>query len=203
MKLIAFIILGVFFCFNLDSHAQTDTTGVWVGYEIINGDTLLMALTPEASVIAYSDKNYRESYKYKLALRRIKKVYPYAMLASEMYKDYTEKINDFDKNRQRKKYLKSEEKALKEKFEGKIRDITIKEGIILVKLIDRETSHTSYQVLKELKGGGSAFLWQGIARIFDSSLKHEYDPHGDDWMIEEIVQRIRQGEVSVDDMTMN
>ena len=183
--------------------AQTDTSGVWVGYLIENGDTLLVSVTPEANIISYSDSNYRESRKYKKALRRVKKVYPYAMLASYMYEDYMVKIDGFEKNKDRRKYLKEEEKALKEKFEGKIREITVQEGVILVKLIDRQTSHTSYEVLKEIRGGGSAFLWQSVARIFSSSLKHQYDPTGDDWMIEEIVQRIRTGDVAVSELNIS
>jgi hypothetical protein len=113
------------------------------------------------------------------------------------------KIDEFEKNKERRKYLKEEEKALKEKFEGKIREITVQEGVILVKLIDRQTSHTSYEVLKEIRGGGSAFLWQSVARIFSSSLKHQYDPTGDDWMIEEIVQRIRTGDVAVSELNIS
>tara|TARA_B100000768_G_scaffold58711_1_gene56798 strand:+ start:24718 stop:25278 length:561 start_codon:yes stop_codon:yes gene_type:complete len=183
--------------------SQTDTSGVWVGYLIENGDTILVSVTPEANIISYSDSNYRESRKYKKALKRVKKVYPYAMLASYMYEDYMFKIDDFDNNRDRRKYLKEEEKALKQKFEGKIREITVQEGIILVKIIDRQTSQTSYEVLKEIRGGGSALLWQGVARIFNSSLKHQYEPNGDDWMIEEIVQRIRTGEVAVSELNIS
>jgi hypothetical protein len=183
--------------------SQTDTSGVWVGYLIENGDTLLVSVTPEANIISYSDSNYRESRKYKKALKRVKKVYPYAMLASYLYEDYMVQTHDFENNRDRKKYLKEEEKALKQKFEGKIREITVQEGIILVKIIDRQTSQTSYEVIKEIKGGGSALLWQGVARIFNSSLKHQYEPNGDDWMIEEIVQRIRTGEVSVSELNIS
>ena len=203
MQSLKFILFIFFIVVGYDGMSQTDTSGVWVGYLIENGDTLLVSVTPEANIISYSDSNYRESRKYKKALRRVKKVYPYAMLASCMYEDYMVKIDEFEKNKDRRKYLKEEEKALKEKFEGKIREITVQEGVILVKLIDRQTNHTSYEVLKEIRGGGSAFLWQSVARIFSSSLKHQYDPTGDDWMIEEIVQRIRTGDVAVSELNIS
>jgi hypothetical protein len=203
MQSFKFILFIFFILTGYNGMAQTDTSGVWVGYLIENGDTLLVSVTPEANIISYSDANYRESRNYKKALRRVKKVYPYAMLASYMYEDYMIKIDEFEKNKERRKYLKEEEKALKEKFEGKIREITVQEGVILVKLIDRQTSHTSYEVLKEIRGGGSAFLWQSVARIFSSSLKHQYDPTGDDWMIEEIVQRIRTGDVAVSELNIS
>ncbi|TFH22950.1 MAG: DUF4294 domain-containing protein, partial [Bacteroidia bacterium] len=71
--------------------------------------------------------------------------------------------------------------------------LTVTQGIILVKLIDRETGRSSYLVIKELKGSITAFFWQGIARIFGNNLKAEYDPEGDDRVIEDIVRGIEAG----------
>ena len=71
--------------------------------------------------------------------------------------------------------------------------MTISEGRILIKLIDRETEHTSYELIKDLKGGLSAFFWQGIAKIFGNNLKDEYDPATEDRMIEEIIIFIEAG----------
>jgi len=201
MRFCFFILLALIAQKSISQEASD--SGIWVGCIIENGDTILVSYTSEVPIVAYRDTEFRKSNKYKITLRRVKKVYPYAMLASEMYDEYLDKIEEFDSKRDKKKYLKKEEKGLKERFEGKVRDITIKEGIILVKLIDRQTKHTSYQVVQELKGNGSAFLWQGIARIFSSSLKHEYDPEGDDWMIEDIVQRIMSGEIAVNSLANN
>ena len=74
-----------------------------------------------------------------------------------------------------------------------VKKLTITQGIILVKLIDRETGHTSYEVIKDLKGGFTAFFWQGIARIFGNNLKAEYNPDGEDAKIEDIVRGIESG----------
>ena len=78
-------------------------------------------------------------------------------------------------------------------FEKQVRKLTITQGIILVKLIDRETGRSSYQVIRELKGNITAFFWQGIARIFGNNLKAEYDPGGADKVIEDIVKGIEAG----------
>ena len=78
-------------------------------------------------------------------------------------------------------------------FEKEVKKLTISQGIILVKLIDRETGRTSYQVIKELKGGFTAFFWQGLARIFGNNLKAEYDPVDKDRVIEDIVMGIEAG----------
>ena len=84
-------------------------------------------------------------------------------------------------------------KKLQSEFEGELKKLTIKQGIILVKLIDRETGNTSYELVKQLRGSFSAFLWQSLARLFGSNLKLEYDPYGEDKLIEEIVVMIEQG----------
>jgi len=65
----------------------------------------------------------------------------------------------------------------------------------LLKLIDRETEKSGYVVLKELRGGVRAFFYQGFAKLWGYNLKTEYDPAGEDWMIEYIVQRIERGEL--------
>jgi len=78
-------------------------------------------------------------------------------------------------------------------FEREVKRLTVTQGIILVKLIDRETGRTSYQVIQELKGRLTAFFWQGIARIFGNNLKAEYDPVDRDRIIEDIVQGIEAG----------
>jgi len=75
----------------------------------------------------------------------------------------------------------------KTEFEKDIRDLTYTQGKILVKLIDRETGKTSYQIIKDFRGSIQAVFWQTLARIFDGNLKLEYDPFGDDKDIEEIV----------------
>jgi pyruvate dehydrogenase complex dehydrogenase (E1) component len=74
-----------------------------------------------------------------------------------------------------------------------LRKLTFSQGRLLIKLIDRETGDTSYKLIKELKGGFSAFMWQSVARIFGSNLKSEYEMEGDDAMIERIIIMIDNG----------
>jgi len=71
--------------------------------------------------------------------------------------------------------------------------MTFSEGRILIKLVDRQTGKTSYELVQQLRGNLSAVLWQSVARVFSTSLKYEYDKDGDDKWIEEIVARIENG----------
>ena len=72
--------------------------------------------------------------------------------------------------------MKKAEKELKKQFEKDLQDLTITQGRILIRLRDRETSNTTYKIVKQLRGGFSAFMWQSLAVLFNSSLKSQYDP---------------------------
>lgn len=87
-------------------------------------------------------------------------------------------------------------------FGTELKKLTITQGRILLKLIDRETGDTSYELLKELRGSISAVFWQTIARIFGSDLKSQYDPKGDDFLIERVVKLIETGQIKLDRETL-
>ena len=87
------------------------------------------------------------------------------------------------------------EKELVGQFEKDIKNLTFTQGHILLKLIDRETGNSSYQLIKDMRGNLSASLWQSLARVFSTDLKAKYDPDGDDKQVEEIVLLIERGEI--------
>ena len=163
---------------------------------VVDGDTIPMFRFPVVYVrppLVF--KNKREKRQYGRLKRYVVKVYPYAEVAGEMLKDFDDTLRTIKSEKKRKKYLESVEEELKAEFEGELKNLTIKQGIILVKLIDRETGNTSYELIKSLRGSFSAFLWQSLARLFGQNLKLEYDPDGEDYLIEEIVQQIESGEI--------
>lgn len=163
---------------------------------IYKGDTIPMLdlkMVPIYPPIEF--KNKREERKYDRLHRYVVKVYPYAEVAGEMLRYFDDTLQSFKTEHAKKRYLKSVEEQLKEEFGDELKKLTIKQGIILVKLIDRETGNTSYELIKQLRGSFSAFIWQSLARLFGSNLKLEYDPYGEDYMIEDIVLRIESGEI--------
>ena len=123
----------------------------------------------------------------------LKKAYPYAQIAGVKLKELDDHLVTLDSEKEQKDYIDQAEKEIMDQFEKEVKKLTVTQGIILVKLIDRETGRTSYQVIKELKGGITAFFWQGIARIFGNNLKTEYDPVDQDRIIEDIVLGIEAG----------
>ena len=197
MVRIVLIIGFVFaFCsaFSQDPN-QLPGKGFLVPTKIINGDTLPYFNLREVIVLPPREfHSKREFLKYAKLVKNIKKVLPYAKIArTKLYLIQTE-VEKLPTEELRKEFLKRAEKSLKDDFEEEITNLTMTQGRLLIKLIDRETGNTSYALIKELKGSFNAFLYQSVARLFGENLKDEYDPKGDDKLVEEIVVRIENGE---------
>jgi hypothetical protein len=135
----------------------------------------------------------RQQHQYTVLEMKVRKVYPMAKVAALKVAEYNRIYSNFKTERERKAYVKQAEKELFRDFEGEIRHMTMSEGRILIKLIDRETSQTSFEIIKEFKGGFNAFFWQAIAKIFGHDLKSQYDAQNEDQMIEYIVMQIDMG----------
>lgn len=178
------------------SFAQQETYAQpWTVY---NGDTIQYYSLPMVDIVDYVSANAKKEVKDYLKLRRnVVKVYPYAKLAAAELKFINDSMANIPNERARKKFVKQREDALKAKFEAELKKLTLTQGRILIKLIDRETGNTSYALVKELRGNLSAFFWQGLAKFFGSSLKTEYDAEGEDAAIEHICRAIERGELSV------
>lgn len=180
---------------SLTAQSVTDSVNVLESV-VIDGDTIPMFHIKAIEVWSPREfKNKREERKYGRLQRYVVKVYPYAKIAGEMLKYFDDTLKSFKTEFGKKRYLKKVEEQLKAEFGNELKKLTIMQGIILVKLIDRETGNTSYELIKQFRGSFSAFIWQSLARLFGSNLKLEYDPYGEDQLIEEIVQRIESGQI--------
>ena len=168
--------------------------GVPVYGRVVNGDTIIISNITEATIQAKEKiDSKRELRQYRQLIYNVKKVYPYARIAGEIFKEVEYNMANMETEKQRKEYIKQVEKDLKDRFEGELMKLTITQGRILIKLIDRETSHTSYDLVRDLRGSFQAVFWQTLARLFGSSLKSTYDPYGEDMLIEEILIMIDYG----------
>jgi hypothetical protein len=178
-------------CVNLFAQDTKDTIMVKA---IISGtDTIPFAYLPSVNV--YSNrifKNKRQQVKYTKLRRDVLKVWPYAKIAGEKFNQLEKELSMTNDQRVQKALVSKTEKEIKEKFEDELKNLTITQGKILIKLIDRQTGNTSYAVLQDLKGNLSAFFWQQLARLFGSNLKAHYDPinNEEDIEIEKIIKSI-------------
>ena len=158
---------------------------------IVDGDTIPYIDLPTINIYAARMfKSKREQIKYTKLRRDVTKVWPYAKLAGEMFDKLDRELKMTKDKRVQQALVDKTEKEIKEKFEDELKKLTITQGRILIKLIDRQTGNTSYEVVQDLKGRFSAFFWQSLARLFGSNLKAHYDPYGEDAEIEKIVKSI-------------
>lgn len=130
---------------------------------------------------------------YTLLEYKVKKVYPIAKMAAIKLAEYNRVYSSFKTERERREYVKAVEKALFAEYEEEFKRMKVSEGRILIKLLDRETGSSSYEIIKEFKGGFPAFFWQSVAKLFGHDLKAQYDPQTEDRWIEYIVMEIDLG----------
>jgi len=202
VKLIIAIL--VFFIYVADSTGQIDSlkqrTDSLPGKSYLlqkvnrDGVTLPEVEIKEVTVYAHPQFPRKSDFrKYERLVYNLKKVYPYALIVRNRLSKVDEELSNIRSDKERKDYLKKVEKDVFANYEGDIRDMTITQGRLLIKLIDRETQNTSYVLIKDYRGKLAAAFWQGIARIFGSNLKEEYDPYGEDSLIETIILEIDAG----------
>ncbi len=203
MKLSAVYIVLIFTLFSKVSLAQEmekiDTLIV-TRTVIVDGDTIPNVSIEEVIIFPrlIFKNRYRER-KYRKLVRDVKKAYPYAKLAKDKLVAMESEFVKLETEKEKNKYIKTVEKQLMNEFGTELKKLTVTQGRILLKLIDRETGNTSYELVKELRGTISAVLWQTIARLFGSDLKAQYDPKGDDKLIERVVKLIEYGQIKVED----
>lgn len=179
----------------LGTHLNAQTV---VPATVDNGDTIAYIKLEPVQVHQRRTWKSRKRYNQYLRLqKKVVKVYPFARLASQKLEEYAEELANVESDKEKRKFYKQIEREIKAEYEGELRNLTVSEGRILIKLLDRETGNTSYDLVEELRGKFSAFFWQSAARIFGHNLKSQYDPLGADKEIEFIVQRIERGEILI------
>lgn len=162
--------------------------------ELSGRDTIPHVDLPEVGVFPPRVfKNKSEEQQYWRLVMRVKKVLPYAKEAAALYKKYEREVPADSRNRDRRVYVRKAEEELMRKYGPVMKKMSINDGKILIKLIDRETQHASYEIIQDVKGSVPAIFWQGVARVFGNNLKTKYDPYGEDRQIEIIIHYIEMG----------
>lgn len=157
--------------------------------ELNDADTMAMIYLPPVTVFARK-KDFR---RYQRIVNAVKKVYPYAKDAGQYMATLETELSKLTTQRERDRFTKQMEKEIVKKYSPVLENMTRTEGKILIKLIDRETKKTSYEILKEFRGGFSAGFWNTIAKLFKTDLKEGYDAEGEDSYIEEIIKYYEAG----------
>ena len=178
-------------------QSRRPVTGTPMYFELDEkGDTVFMETLDPVWIFPKGrrmrDGDWRKYYKL---VYNFNKVYPYAKLGSELITTVDAELEFKNMNRiQKEKYLASVQKQLLKDFEKSIRGMSISQGQLLVRLIDREIGKTSYSIIKDYRSGIAAGFWQGVAKLFKQDLKNRYDPSGEDKNTEQLVQIWEEGQ---------
>lgn len=195
MKITHLII--IFFTILLSVKGQQpELHGTIALARIEDGDTLIIMNLPTVEIFGTMIFESKKAAKrYGRLVYNVRKAYPFARLAGIKLQEYSEILLATEDEKERKKIMKQAEDELMAEYGDDLKDLTFTQGKILLKLVDRETGNTSYDIVQDLRGKFTAFFWQSFARIFGYNLKVHYDPEGEDKDIEEIVRLIETGQL--------
>lgn len=186
-RIICLILLSLFFANALKGREQI-TTAVSPMQ-----DSLPHILLKEVKVTRNTKNNAyykRQNRRHQRLEYNVRKVYPYACIASRKIEEIDRRIRQVSRPKERRKIIRQEYGELMKTFKKPLMKLSITQGRILIRLIYRETHNSAFAHIREYKGSVNAYFWQSIALLFGNNLKADYDPHGKDAGIEEIVQTI-------------
>ena len=192
-------VLLAFLCSLMMQAQQIDTLSMTtesnsplLGQLVVDGDTVPWSVLDEMLFVAKPTlSDFQARRNYYMLMKKVGRVYPYVREAALRMDSVNLQLEGIDRRRQRRKYTKSYQKYLEERFEPELRKLTRSEGQILSKLIYRETHTSAYEIIKTYRNGLSARFWSMTAWWYDIDLKRPYDPENDaeDRLIENILLR--------------
>jgi hypothetical protein len=197
-----FIIFAVFktvdFCAqtNADDLSLVPESHFRCRAEIVEGDTVpvfdLNTVYVYTNFVFSTPRQYEQWTRTK---QNVKIVYPYAILAAAKLREYDKALEKIKDKHMRKAFLKVCEKDLRKEFEDELKQLSVTQGKVLMKLIDRESGKTTYEIVEQLRGSFQAVFWNTLARLFGNNMKVEYDGAAEDIMIERAVKLVENGAI--------
>ena len=195
IALLAFLFLLT----GTDCLAQEEgepTTAYLTPTYIHEGDTIPYVALPAVYIFKpVTFKNKRQERRYNKLVRDVKKVLPIANEVKNAVIETYEYIMTLPDDKARQRHLKAVEKSVKEQYTPRMKKLTFSQGKLLIKLVDRQTNSTGYELVKAFLGPFRAGFYQAFAALFGASLKKEYDPEGEDAMTERVVRMVENGQL--------
>jgi hypothetical protein len=185
-------------CFSLRIQAQEQQhiSGYLVPMCVYEGDTIPCVQLRTVYIFRpLKFKNDRQRREYNRLVRNVKKVYPISKEINRAIIETYEYLQTLPDEKARQKHIKRVEKGLKEQYTPRMKKLSFSQGKLLIKLVDRQSNQTSYELVKAFMGPFKAGFYQAFASLFGASLKKEYDPEGEDRMTERIVLMVENGQL--------
>lgn len=182
----------------IQSNAQDNKSagGYLVPVCIYKGDTIPSITLPDVYIFKpLKFRNDKERKEYYRLVYNVKKTFPISQEINRTIIETYEYLQTLPNEKIRQKHIKRVEKGLKEQYTVRMKKLSFAQGKLLIKLVDRQSNQTSYELVKAFMGPFKAGLYQTFAGLFGASLKKQYDPEGDDRMIERIVLQVQNGQL--------
>ena len=194
------LFIALFFSFlAAAAYSQQQTTtinGYMVPVCVYKGDTIPAVQLPNVYIFRpLKFKNEKERREYYRLVRNVKKTLPLASEINRAVIETYEYIETLPDKKAREKHLKLVEKGLKEQYTPIMKKLTFSQGKLLIKLVNRQTDSSSYELVKAFMGPFKAGFYQTFAALFGASLKKEYHPEGEDRLTERVVLLVENGQI--------
>lgn len=194
------ILLYLLFFSFIAVHVQAQKTTTINGYKVplcvYKGDTIPALRLPTVYVFKpLKFKNKRQEREYNRLVHNVKKTLPIAKEVNRAIIETYEFLQTLPDEKSREQHLKMVEKGVKEQYTPRLKKLTFSQGKLLIKLINRETNSSSYELVKAFLGPFKAGFYQAFAALFGASLKKEYHPEGEDILIEQIIILVENGQI--------
>ena len=194
---IVFITLLVFL-FSSPTRAQekTEIGGLLVPMCLYEGEMIPWGQIPTVYIFKpLKFKNSKEQQEYYKLVRNVKRVYPIAREINKTIIETYEYLQTLPNEKARQRHIKRVEKGLKEQYTPQMKKLSFAQGKLLIKLVDRQSNQSSYELVKAFMGPFKAGFYQTFAALFGASLKKEYDPEGEDKLTERVVLLVESGQL--------
>lgn len=163
---------------------------------VYEGDTIPYFTLPTVHIFKpIYFKNNRERQKYNKLVRDVKKVLPLSKEIRRAVLETYEVLQTLPTEKARNAHIKAVEKSVKKQYTPIMKKLTFSQGKLLIKLVDRQTNSTGYELVKAFMGPLKAGFYQAFAALFGASLKKEYDATGDDAMVERVIILVESGQI--------
>lgn len=188
--------LALFFSMSVRAQEKNSSNSYLVPMCVYNGDTIPCVNLPDVYIFKpLKFRNDRERTEYYRLVRNVKKVYPLSRKINQTIIETYEYLQTLPNEKVRQRHIKRVEKGLKEQYTPQMKRLSFAQGKLLIKLVDRQSNQTSYELVKAFMGPFKAGFYQTFAALFGASLKKEYDPNGDDKMTERVVLQVESGQL--------
>ncbi|KAA6343039.1 hypothetical protein EZS27_009257 [termite gut metagenome] len=194
--ILLFTIINLLFPYKCNAQGNNQNNGYFVSVCVYKGDTIPYIELPTVYVFKpLQFKNEKARREYDKLVRDIKRVLPFSKEVKRILIESYEYIQTLPDTKSKQKHIKAIEKGVKAQYTAQMKRLTFSQGKLLIKLIDRECSQTSFDLIKAFMGSFKAGFYQMFAGIFGASLKEGYDPQGKDWLIERTVLMVESGQI--------